>query len=978
MKFVKFIRFIKLRVSFGQDFINFINCLSFSSRLSIVKPIKRLYMKKAILWSVVSLFFIADLSAQTDLQKLLPRDPEVVVGKLSNGLTYYLRHNDRPRNQAGFYLVRNAGFLLEEGDEQRGVAHFLEHMAFQGSENFPGQGMIKTLERHGVLYGHDINAVTSDNETVYYFNSVPTTDEAFLDTCVLILRDWSYYLTIDEDRIEREKKVIEEEWNMLNTPSKRVQDQFARVLLQGSKYADRDALGTLEAIRAIDAQKLREFYHKWYRSDLTAVVIVGDFDVKQMEHRVKKILSKIPAVKNPVPRPVVEIPGHKEMYYCLATDPGMTNTTLNVITMVPELAPAVKNTYAFLKEEMLIRSFNAMMGKRFAKLLAQPDCPLAQGGISFIPFKRGYYTYQLGGIPKPGQDEQAMRALLTENERVKRHGFTAGELDEMKDLLLKELELGFRARGEVKHDTYAQAMKAHYLNGEPLVAADEEYAFLKALIPALTVEDVNAKVREWDTPENKTVVSSGSDMAWHLMEDEVTDIMAEVKNAEVEPYVYEKTVTVDETPLLAEKPAGSPVTAERRVDGFDAVEWTLANGAKVVYRESDLECNKLALKAYSGGGTSLYEEDMLPTVEMTVPFVKACGLGDYDAAALKRKMDSKGLKCEASIGELNEYVTASALPEDAESMLQLVYMTFAQPRFDREVFGKMIAQQLMQSRMQGMNLLQDTVKRLQNGCHPRVLLKNAAYFGKVDLDKIEQVYRERFSNAGDFTFFITGNIPAAELKPLVEKYIGSLPSVGSREKWIDRGIRPFRGKRECEIEFMGLPSSIVVLSMGKEMEDNIRHAVCLQALKNILQTRSMNVIREKEGGTYAVNVNESVVHEPAARYNLVVEFQCNPLNAGKLKDIVYGELERLQQQAPSRDELMMALNSIRKKEGEARESNVYWQENLMLYYKTSLNLADEKEFEKVVDSLTPEDFLRFVQEFRKDSDITDVIFKPKN
>ena len=212
VKFIRFIKFIKLRVSFGQDFINFINCLSFSSRLSIVKPIKRLYMKKAILWSVVSLFFIAALSAQTDLQKLLPRDPEVVVGKLSNGLTYYLRHNDRPRNQAGFYLVRNAGFLLEEGDEQRGVAHFLEHMAFQGSENFPGQGMIKTLERHGVLYGHDINAVTSDNETVYYFNSVPTTDEAFLDTCVLILRDWSYYLTIDEDRIEREKKVIEDQY----------------------------------------------------------------------------------------------------------------------------------------------------------------------------------------------------------------------------------------------------------------------------------------------------------------------------------------------------------------------------------------------------------------------------------------------------------------------------------------------------------------------------------------------------------------------------------------------------------------------------------------------------------------------------------------------------------------------------------------------------------------------------------------------
>ncbi|WP_270488254.1 insulinase family protein [Butyricimonas synergistica] len=708
------------------------------------------------------------------------------------------------------------------------------------------------------------------------------------------------------------------------------------------------------------------------------MVIVGDIDVKQMERRVKKILSKIPAVKKPTPRPEIEIPAHEEMYYCLATDPGINYTTLNVITMVPEPSREEKNTYAYLKEEILIRCFNTMMGKRFAKLLAQPNCPLAQGGINFIPFKRGYYSYQLGGMPKPGQDEAALRTLLMENERVRRHGFMAGELEEVKASLLKELELGYRARGEVKHDAYCQVMRDHYLNGAPLVADDEKYAFQKSLIPALTVEDVNAKVSEWDTPGNKTVVISGSEMAWHLMEEEVKDIMAEVKNVEVEPYVHERAVTGDEQPLLAEQPSGSPVTSERELADFDAVEWTLANGVKVVYRESDLECNKLSLKAYSPGGTSLYDLDMLPTVEMAVPLVRACGLGDHDAATLKRWMASKGVKCEASLGELNEYVTASALPEDAESLLQLVYLTFARPRIDREALGKVMAQRLMQSRMQGRNVLQDTVTRLQNGCHPRALLKNAVYLGKVDLDKVGQVYRERFSNAGDFTFFITGNLPAAELKPLVEKYLGALPSTSDREKWIDRGVRPLRGHQECEIEFMGLPTSFVVLSASKEMEDNIRHAVCLQALKSILQTRCMNVIREKEGGTYAVNVNESVVHEPVARYYLIVEFQCDPSNASRLKGIVLGELERLRQQAPTRDELMMALNSIRKKEGEARETNVYWQEKLVLYYKTGLNQADAREFEEVVDKLTPADFLSFMQSFWKDIDLTGVVFKPAN
>ena len=369
--------------------------------------------------------------AQADLNERLPQDPEMVIGKLPNGITYYIRHNETPKGQAFFSIIRDAGSLLEEPG-QEGLAHFLEHMAFQGTENFPGRGVVETLERHGVRYGYDINAVTNESETVYHFGGVPTDDGKFLDTCVMILHDWSYYLTLDKADIDNERKVIEEEWNMKNTPDNRIQDQISEVVFKGSKYAGRDAIGSLEVIRNFDPGELRAFYHKWYRTDLEAVAIIGDFDVKQMERRVKKILSKVPTVENPEPRPFFEIPDHEEPYYCMATDPGAgTGSSISLLTLHRDMSSEAKGTVAYLKEEAMIQLFNRLMSARMAKALQKPDCPLAQAGIAYVYFKRGYYSYQVGGVPK-NDEESALRTLLTENERLVRHGFTDEEVEDAK------------------------------------------------------------------------------------------------------------------------------------------------------------------------------------------------------------------------------------------------------------------------------------------------------------------------------------------------------------------------------------------------------------------------------------------------------------------------------------------------------------------------------------------------------------------
>ena len=502
-------------------------------------------MYKIVFWFLAGMLPCLSLRAQADDNAVLPRDPEVVAGKLPNGITYYLRHNEVPKGQACFYIIRNAGSLMEEEGEE-GLAHFLEHMAFQGTENFPGKGIIDMLERHGVLFGYDINAVTSENETTYTISGVPTHDKKLLDSCMMVMRDWSYYLTLDADEIDAERGVITEEYHTRNTPESRIQDQVSQVIFQGSKYAGRDVIGSLDVIQNFKPEALRAFYHKWYRTDLEAVVVVGDFDVEAMEARVKKYLSGVPAQQNPVPRPFYEIPEHEEMYYCMATDPAVQASSMQVVTLVPDVPKEVKGPVAYLKHQSMTRLFGIMMDR----------------GISYIFFKRGYYSYQIGAVPKAGE-AKALQAILTENERLLRYGFTEGELQEAKAELLKTLEYGYRARNNIKNDAYAQQLRDHFLKGEPVVAADDEYRLTKDCISAITVEDMDALVKSWNTEKNRTFIVSGSEYGWHLMEDEVLEIMAEVKAADIAPWQYEAPQATAAPLLTEELPGGKVVAAGR-------------------------------------------------------------------------------------------------------------------------------------------------------------------------------------------------------------------------------------------------------------------------------------------------------------------------------------------------------------------------------------------------------------------------------
>lgn len=934
---------------------------------------KRLF----ILITFSCLLFLQGSFAQVDLQAPLPQDPNIVTGKLPNGIVYYLRHNEEPKGRASFYIIRNAGALLEN-DEQDGLAHFLEHMAFQGTKNFPGKGIITSLEKHGVSFGRNINAYTAQNETVYNLSDVPTNSESLLDTCLLILHDWSYYLTLEDDEIDAERGVITEEWRTRRTPQFRIQKQMFPVLFKDSKYAIRDVIGNLDVIKNFKYQTIRDFYHEWYRTDLEAIAIVGDFDVAKMEQKVKELFSKIPAVENPTPRPFYEIPEHDEMYYCLATDKEVQQSSIQIVTLLPGTPATEKNKLAYFKDNIINSFYNQMAGARISEMMQKGNPPFINGGFGFGGFVRGYNAYNINTTAKPNEEDVALEAILTENERIRRFGFTPSELERVKTNMLVGLESAYKEKDKTGNESYIEEMQANFLEQEPIVDFDFYYNAVKQIIPTITVEEVSARAKEWNTDKNRTVVVSGpSENAKHLTREEVTAIMDKVAKKEIEPYRDEVT----DATLISEELPGSKIVSTKKLPLFDAEEWTLANGAKVVFRKADYEKDAVSLTSYSKGGTSLYDIDMLPSANNAAAFVGAYGLGDFDATTLRKILIGKMAFCGVSINGLSESVSGSSTPQDFETMLQLLYLRFEKPRFDKEAHEAMMSRNrasIANMEKNPQKIMKDSISLIMSNYNPRTLLFNEKYLDQISIEKIEQVYRDRIKDASDFTFFIVGNIDAETVKPLVEKYIGSLKSENRKETWRDNHVRGPKGKTVKEIELeLTTPKSSVITNFSKDMKYSVYNNICNNILEGILDLRYTENIREKEGGTYGVGVQAGSVREPYSNYSMTMSFDCDPDKAQHLKSLIYAELDKIMKEAPTPEEMNKVIANMKKNHEQSKNHNSYWMNCITSYYISGVNPNDPKNFDHIVDKLQPKDIQKFAQSLFKGADVVDLIFKPK-
>lgn len=935
-------------------------------------------MMRKIVFAFFSVFFLfGTLMAQDiDLTQKVPFDSQIRTGVLPNGLTYYLKHNEEPKERASFYMIQNVGALLEN-DDQNGLAHFLEHMAFNGTEHFEGKGILNFLEKNGVAFGSNINAYTSFAETVYNLSDVPTTKAGLVDSCLLVLHDWSDYLLLSDEEIDAERGVISEEWRTRRNAAFRVQRQMFPVLFKGSKYAVRDVIGDLDVIKNFEYETIRNFYHDWYRTDLQAIAVVGDFDLDAVEAKVIELFTPIKAVDNKRKREGYRIPDHEKPYYVLATDKEAVQSSVSIY-IVHNNKDEQEKTLGDMRDMYITNLYNSMLRTRISELLQKGTPPFIMGSSGFGGFVRYYDAYSISVTANPNKEDVALEAILTETERVKRYGFAATELERAKTNFLSQMESAYKQKDKISNDRHCREIQQHFLSNAPTPGFDFEMDFMKKVLPGITVEEINAKAKEWIVDKNKTIIVSGpSEDAKHLTEAEALAIIEKVKKAEIEPYVDEAAAAS----LISEDLKGSKIIFSKKLKEFDAVEWKLGNRVKVVYRHADHEKDAVSLTAFSKGGSSLFGNEYVPSIMMANTFINAYGVGEFDAIGLQKMLTGKEVQLSPTLNDLTEGFSGTSTPKDLETMLQMVYLYFEQPRFDQGAHEALKGryQAYMSNLANDPNkIMQDTMSLILSNYNPRTRLMNAELFDEVKMELIEEMYKDRFQDASDFTFFIVGNVDEKTLKPLVEKYLGSLTDIKREETWKDNEVNAPEGRTEKEIALsLSTPKSNVNVVIKNEMEYTQKNRLALAVLKSVLDLRYTETIREEEGGTYGVGVRAQTSHYPTSEATLSMYFDCDPDKANHLKSLLYKEIQKIVKEGPTAVDLDKSVKNMLKTREQSKLHNSYWMNSLYTFYYDGVDTNNPANYEDILKAFTAKDIQEVAKALLKDADEIDVIFKPK-
>ncbi|QJD77854.1 M16 family metallopeptidase [Spirosoma rhododendri] len=818
-------------------------------------------------------------ASPVNLSQAIPTDPSVKVGKLPNGLTYYIRKNAEPRNRAELRLVVKAGSVLET-DEQQGLAHFMEHMEFNGTKNFPKNELVNVLQSSGIRFGADLNAYTSFDETVYQL-PVPTDSQRVFRQAFQILEDWAHNATIDPAEVEKERGVVLEERRLGRGAGQRMRDKYFPVLLNDSRYANRLPIGTEQVLTTFKPETLRQFYKDWYRPSLMAVIAVGDFDIKQVEGIIREKFGRIPEPANPKPRTEYTIPGNKDTKVAIVTDTEQPNTIVQVIYKREGVKDKTLND---LREGVKRGLFNTMLGNRIQELTQQADPPFLGGYSNYSDFLGNLDAFTSIAVAKEGNVEKAIRAVLNENARVKQFGFTPTELERAKQEFLTNVEQAYSERTKTRSASFVEEYVRNFTDKEPYTSIDFYYNFLKKEMPGVKLTEVNELVDQFIHNDNRAVIVMAPEKDKDKLPT-VEQIIGYIDDAGKGLTAYEDK-TLD-APLLAKQPTPAPIVDTKQIKDIGVTEWTLKNGVKVVVKPTDFKNDQILFSGTSFGGTSLYDLNDYTSARFASTVTAMGGTGAYNQVQLGKFLAGKQVSVFPYISELNEGVSGSTAPKDLETALQLLYSYFTQPRKDADVVKGFLSNQ--RSALQNQintptpaRVFQDTVQVTLGANNPRRQPLQPADLDKIDLDKSLKIYQERFANAGDFTFFFVGNVDEAKLKPLVEKYLGGLPSTGKDEKFRDLGIRIPSGQISKTV-YKGVdPKATVQLVYSGDLNWSPENTTQLDALAEVLEIKLIEQLREQESGVYGVNASASYSKNPVPRYTFRISFGCGPENVDKL------------------------------------------------------------------------------------------------
>lgn len=911
----------------------------------------------------------------------LPQDPELRKGVLPNGLTYYIRHNAKPENQADFYIFDRVGAVQEE-DSQIGLAHFLEHMAFNGTKNFPGKDMINYLESVGVKFGANLNAWTSMEQTQYMMQGVPLGDPSVVDNVLLILHDWAYYITLAEEEIDNERGVIIEELRTRNDASWRIREKSAPYLYGPTRYAERNIIGTVEQLQSFTYDEIRNFYHRWYNTKHQCIVVVGDFDVDEMEQKVIATMSDIPAVEGAEDLEYIPIPANETPAIGIFTDPELTESSVEFVVRSEPLPHEMNNTLYYELFALADSYVSSIVNERLRDMAQQPGAPFLGAGYYAGNMTRSIDIAEIYAQPREGEALQAFEAIYAEFEKVRRYGFTYSEFERAKTKILRSNQQAYDRRNDRRHGEFVGRYTSNFSRNTPIYGAEDEWQLDSMLITqVINLEFLNMYVQQQKfAPTNHVILISQPEKEGLALptQAEVEAVIAKVNAAELPRYEEEGEMK----PLIPEdtKFKGSKVKKTTE-DTFGNTVWTLKNGVKVVLKPTDFKADEITMRASTLGGQSLLADEDMVMADNFSTFMAYQGVGEFSMTDLQKQLAGKAVGVGPYLAGTNHGVSGTCSPQDVETLFQLVYLYATSPRFDEDSFNY-VKEQLVQAYA---NIESDPSYAFQRELFASIYDKpnrkkawSAEEIASLSFEQYQRVYKTLFSNPDDMTFYFVGNFDEAELKPLVEKYLGSLKKTKGELTVNKENIIGYQtGDRTNRFSVaMEMPKTTIYYVLSGPMEVTLENELTLSILSQLLDIRYTATIREEMGATYGVSTAGQLSSTPLAPdYLFLIAFDTKLELADQARAALLPEIEKIAKEGPSAEDMAKIKEYMVKERADALKQNGNWMHWIIAADRDGVDYTTG--YEEILDSIDGAKVQAMAQKILDDGNLLRVIMDPQ-
>ncbi|MEX2564931.1 MAG: insulinase family protein [Cyclobacteriaceae bacterium] len=903
----------------------------------------------------------------------VPLDPRVRVGKLENGLQYYIQYNPKPENKLEMRLAIKVG-SVQEKESQLGLAHFTEHMAFNGSEHFEKNELISYLQSIGVTFGSDLNAYTSFDETVYIL-PIPTDDEAKLDTGFLVLKDWAGGVSLKEEDIDAERSIIVEEWRRGQGPSQRMRDQYFPVLMHESLYAERLPIGDMDIIRNSDYKEIRDFYRNWYRPELMAIIAVGDVEPSKVEEKIRTFFGDLTNPDDAPERTYPEVPVHEESLVKIVTDEEAPGIQVQLFYKHP---PAGTNTYLDYRKRILRTMYGGLLTQRLDLIRQQPDAPFYYAGARYGNMVKGLDFFTISGSVGPGKTIAGLEAFLTENQRVLQHGFTLPELERVKRSLTNSAERSFKEMDKVESRSLVGRYVSNFLEGSFAEGEAQRYRIYQEILPTITLEEINELGNELIREDNRVVIVTAPEKDAETLpeEQELLALFDLVEAMDLAPY-KEKELR-DE--LLSKIPEAGEVIQKDHLNSVDITTITLSNGVKVHFKPTDYKNDQIIFSGTSKGGTSLYPDEDHYSASFASGLVNVMGIGDFEPSDLKKILAGKNVQVTPNIGTYSESLSGTTSPRDFELALQLMNLYFTETRKDEQLYQVYLdnyRDQLESAQVNPDFQFNKKVNEIISNGNKRALgMYDPELLDQINLDRSLEIYTERFSNAGDFEFLFTGNLDLEKVIPLVALYLGSLPGEPlNKEDYRDLGISAPQGITE-EIKVGVDDKSEVVLYFSGETDYDLEKSQQISYLGEILTIKLIETLREEIGGVYGVSARGGLSRVPEEKFNFMVRFPCSP---DMVEDLIAGtweEIAKIQENGPEETDMEKVRASKRISLEENMKRNGFWHSQLNAAITSGMPLDTVLGAKNRVLGVSKEEVKMVANEFLKEEYLLEILRFP--